>query len=244
MIPGPALARWLADREAQARSFGRVDAFADKWGTQPLMTQLEREVAELGERTDSALIDAARHFMDKTGEIDAMMRELIAASRGDPFFRPPFHPVTSEIHNSLLLYHHPDLSITLGVTGVDMLAAKKIARKGPASINFTGTVTLLRFLEAGEAVLSFWEAPEIRDDFVLAEAGPCRLTGRRRIADGEEIVIDGRARASSSSMRPADISFFQAVARANSAPVGVEYDSDTRAASARAAPTRRPRGCR
>jgi len=227
MIPGAELAHWLADRGAQQRSRDLVDASAGRFSLHPMMTQLERELSELADPTPEALIDAARRLMDRTGEIDAIMRELIASSRADPFFRPPFLPLSSEVHNSLLLYHHPDLSISLGVTGVEMLAAKKIGRRGPASINFTGFVTLLRFLKAGSATVSFWEAPPIADEFQASEAGQCRLVDRRVMADGEEILVDGRHQSFVIEHASDDILFFQAVARAGCAPVGAEYDSDS-----------------
>ena len=73
MIPGAALAEWLSDRDAQRHSYERVDAAAQRWSVQPLMTQLEREVAELEPRTAEDLLAAARRFMDRTAEIDAMM---------------------------------------------------------------------------------------------------------------------------------------------------------------------------
>ncbi|MGZ8311546.1 MAG: HEAT repeat domain-containing protein [Allosphingosinicella sp.] len=227
MIPGAALGQWLADRDAQNRSVELVDASARKWSAQPLISQLERELVENPDYTPEQLIDAARRFMDRTSEVDGLMRDLIASSRNDPYFRPPFHPLSSEVHNSLLLYHHPSLSISLGVTGVEMLAAKKTGRRGRASINFTGYVTLLRFLKAGNATLSFWEADPIDDNFSAAQAGACRLVERRRIRDGEEFVIDVRRRSYVIEHAEDDILFFQAVARAGCAPVGVEYDSDT-----------------
>lgn len=227
MVPGVALAQWLADRDAQNASQQRVDEAARRWSVAPLITRLDREVVEADPRTPEALIDAARRFIGRTGEIEGMMAELIAGCRADPFFRPPFHPLSSEVHNSLLLYHHPDLSVSLGVTGVDMLAAKKIARSGAASINFNGFVTLLSFAKAGGATLSFWEAPAIGDDFSETRAGSCRLVERRRIADGEEIVVDGRFQSFVIDHAETDILFFQAVARAGCAPVGAEYDSDT-----------------
>ena len=227
MIPGAQLAHWLADREAQQRSRDRVEASAGRFSLHPMMTQLERELTELAERTPEALIDAARRFMDRTGEIDAIMRELIAGCRADPFFRPPFLPLSSEVHNGLLLCQHPDLTISLGVTGLDMLATKKTGRRGPASINFTGFVTLLRFLKAGNATLSFWEAPPIPDAFQASQAGHCRLVDRRVMTDGEEILVDGRHQSFVIEHASDDILFFQAVARAGCAPVGVEYDSDS-----------------
>jgi hypothetical protein len=222
MIPGAALAQWLGPRGAAAQDL--VDAAAATFSL--AADGQARARADRDSQARPKLIDAARRFMDRTGEIDAIMRELIATSRQDPFFRPPFHPLSSEVHNSLLLYHHPDLSISLGVTGVEMLAAKKIGRRGPASINFTGFVTLLRFLEAGSATISFWEAPPIADEFQASQAGHCRLVDRRIMADGEEIC---RRRHQSFVIEHAsdDILFFQAVARAGCTPVGAEYDSDS-----------------
>ena len=227
MIPGAALAEWLSNRDAQQRSYDRLDAAARRWSVHPLITRLDREVADLRPRTAEGLIAAARRFMDQADEVDAMMRELIGSSRADPFFRPPFHPMVNEVQNSLLLYHHPELSISLGVTGVDMLAAKKTSRKGGASINFNGYATLLRFLKAGGATMSLWECPEIGDSFSAADAGPCRLTSCRRIEDGEEVVIDGRRESFVIEHAETDILLFQAVARAGAAPVSVEYDSDS-----------------
>jgi hypothetical protein len=227
MIPGVALAQWLDDSAAQNASWQGVQEGVRRWSAHPLMCRLERELTELAERTPEALIDAARRFMDRDSEIDAMIGALVAECRADPFFRPPFHPLTSEVHNSLLLYHHPDLSISLGVTGLDMLAGKKVARAGAASINFTGCVTLLRFIKAGGAILSFWEAPRIEADFSAAKPGRCRMVERRRIADGEEFVIDGRFQSFVIEHAQADILFFQAIARAGCAPVGTEYDSDS-----------------
>ena len=227
MIPGTALTQWLADRDSQRNSQERLDAAARRWSVAPLMTQLDRAVVEIEPRTPESLLAAARGFMDRTAEIDAMMADLIAASREDPFFRPPFHPLVNEVHHSLLLYHHPDLSISLGVSGVDMLAAKKTGRTGRASINFNGYSTLLRFLKAGNATMSFWEAPPIGDDFSAAESEPCRLVDCRRMEDGEEIVVDGRHQSFVIEHAESDILFFQAVARAGAAPVGTEYDSDS-----------------
>lgn len=227
MIPGPALATWIADRDAQKSSQARVDACVGKWSAHPLMTQVEREIFDLPRQTPEALIAVARRFLDRSGDIEAMMREFIATSRIDPFFRPPLSPITHGIFNSLLLYHHAELSIALGVTSVATLAAKKSGRSGAASINFAGHVMLLRFIKAGGAILSFWEAPPITATFEAARAGRCRLVERREIADGEEIVIDGRHQSFVIDHATSDMVYYQAVARGESAPVCAEYDADT-----------------
>ena len=226
MIAGAELAAWLRDATAQARSLAAVEACARRWSRQPLMTEIERALAALPERSAAAVLDVARSFMDKSDEVAAMMAELMASSRADPFFRPPFHPMSSEIHSGLLLFHNPDLSIALGVSGVDLLAAKGGPR-GPASINFSGITTMFRYLKAGEATLPFWEAPPITDDFVAGRAGTCRCTGRRKIADGEEIVIDGRYQSFTIEHAASDMLYFQAMARTGAAPLAAEYDSET-----------------
>lgn len=225
MISGAAMKAWLADREAQNRSHEGVEAVARRWGRSALMTQLERELTELPARTPHAVLDAARRFLDKTGDIEALMGDLIATSRADSFFRPPFHPISSEIHTGLLLFHSDDLSMALGVTGMEMLAAKKAGKRGATSLGFTGLLTMFRYVKAGGAIVSFWEAPPIGDNFVASEAGKARFVERRRIEDGEEIVIDGRYQSFVIEHASSDMVYFQALVRTGGAPLAAEYDS-------------------
>ncbi len=227
MIAGAALAAWLADRDAQKRSHAAVETLARGWSHHPLMTGLERRLASLPNRTAAAVLDAARAFMDRQDDFAALMAEMIAASRADPFFRPPFNPTGSEIHTGLLIFHHPDLSIALGVSGVDMLAAKKAGSRGATSIGFSGITTLFRYLKAGGATISFWEAPPITEGFLASQSGKCRLVGRRRIEDGEEILIDGRYQSFIVEHASSDMLYFQAMAKPGAAPLAAEYDSKT-----------------
>ncbi len=227
MIPSPALAAWLADTDAQRASFEAVQASAAKWGLHPLMTQLERAIVELPEKTPRAILAAADVFMDKMGDIEALFDDLIASSRADPFFRPPIYPLSSEIHTGLLLFHNAHLSLALGVTGVDQLAAKKLAQRGVGSIGFNGLLTKFRYLKAGDATLSFWEAPPIAADFVASEAGQARFVEQRRLKDGEEIVVDGRHQSFVIEHAARDMVYFQAMVRQGGAPITAEYDRES-----------------
>ena len=227
MIAGAVLAAWLADRDSQKRSLARVQAVARKWDCHPLMTGIEQRLALLSERTPAAVIDAARAFMDRDDDIAQMVADFIAASRADPFFRPPLQTVTSEVHTAFKLFHNPDLSIVLGVSALDIVAAKKTGPRGATSIGFPGITTLYRFIKAGRATFSFWEAPPITDGFVASKAGTCRLTGRRRIEDGEEILIDGRYQSFVIEHAEADMLYFQAMVRPGASPLAAEYDSRT-----------------
>ena len=227
MIAGAELAEWLADRGAQQRSRDAVEAVSVTWAHHPLKTDLERRLAALPERSAAAVLDAARAFIDRDGDIASLLAAMRAGSRADPFFRPPFHPVSGEVQSGLLLFHNRDLSISLGVSGVDMLAAKKAGPRGASSISFSGVTALFRFVKAGGATLSFWEAPPIGDDFVAAQAGKCRFIERRKIADGDELVLDGRRQSFVIEHAASDIVYFHAMVRSEAAPLTTEYDSKT-----------------
>ncbi len=227
MIASAALAAWLADGDSQLRSRVSVEAFSMRWRLDPLTRETSRALAQLPERTPSAVRDVARGFLDRTGDIDRLLEELLAASRRDPFFRPPLLPIIKENYNGLVLFDHPDLMVALGVTGADTIAATKTRSRGATSIAFTGTTDIYRFVKAGEAIMSFWECPPITDGFVGAEAGECRLVDRRRIEDGEQFELDGRHQSFVIEHVARDMVYLHAEVLTDPAPLVVEYDSKT-----------------
>lgn len=225
MIAGEELKAWLADRSRQASSHQTRTQFAQRWSRHPLFAELHRDVDALAAPDREQLRAIAERFMARRDELDTLIDELIAASAADPYFTPPFTAVSSDIHIGLHLFEDPRLSIALGVTSLDALAAKKSGRRGPTSIGFTGFLTLFSFVKAGSATLSFWEAPEGGANFTAQDVAPCRKTGERTIMDGETIVIDGRRESFIIEHAASDIVYLQAVIRVGAAPVAVEYDS-------------------
>lgn len=240
MIVSERHAAWLDSRAEQQRTGAAIHSFQDGWNVAPLFAHLQAELERLHGRAGAGqgasgarpspdrVLAAARRFFGKTRELDSLVAALVERCAADPFFVPPFHPLQSEVHSGLLLFSHPDLSIAMGVSGVEMLAAKKAHRRGPASIGFSGVWTLFRYLKAGEAIVSFWEASQVTGDFTAAGAGQCRCVGRRRIRDGEEILIDGSRQSFIVEHAGSDMVYLQAVVRTGAAPLTAEYDSDTR----------------
>ena len=229
MIAGAALSAWLADRDAQNSTLHAVEESAREWKRHPLMARLDAELAGLVDPTAEQVLDAARRFMDEQGEIEAMLRATLALNRIDPFYRPPFYPLTSDIHRGLLLVHNSLVSIALNVTGVDMLAAKKAGPRGATSVAFTGQLSLHRYLKAGGATVSLWEAPEIADTFVASEAGHCRLVGHVTLRDGDELLVDGRRQSFIIEHASSEMICLQAQVHARMAPLSTEYDSKSMA---------------
>jgi len=226
MIAGESLAAWLADRAGQQQTRAGVEAFVREWNGERILGELHAELTGLADPRRDQVIDLARRMFDRI-PLPELMQALIARCRSDPFFLPPLHPLTSEVHSGLLLFHHAELSVGLGVTGLDMLAAKKAFRRGGASIAFTGVSNLFRYVKAGDALVSFWESPRIAQGFRAEQAGQCRLVERRRIADGEEFLVDGRSQSFVVEHATGDIVYLQATIQTGAAPLTVEYDSDT-----------------
>jgi HEAT repeats len=225
MISGAGLAQWLEDPQRQRASGEAADRLAEKWRHHPLFTDLEAALAANEPKTSAAVLQAAEQFMAREDEIAELVRDLIAASAADPFFRPPFLTIASDINTGFLLFGDPDLTIALGVIGADALAAKKSGERGATSIGFTGLDTVFHWLKAGEATLSFWEADPAGPDFVGTDSAFCRRVGQRRIEDGERFLLDGRRQSFVMEHASSDMICLQAAILAGAGPLAVEYDS-------------------
>jgi hypothetical protein len=180
-----------------------------------------------GRTNVEAVLAAADRFMDRLSDIEALMAEFIGHALTDPFFSPPLTPVKSEINTGYLLFVDENVTIGLGVIGADALAAKRLSAAGQTAIGFTGFLTSYRFLKSGGATLSFWEAPELNAGFSADAAGSCRFAGRRRIHDGETLLMDGRRQSLVIEHLESDMLCLQASIQVEAAPLSVDYDSRT-----------------
>ena len=227
MIVGKDLETWLADRGGQRRTQAAIDAFATAWRDGPIHRRFDEVLAGLPQQNAEAIADAMSVLFADHRWVDALVDSLADALAGDPFFEPPFRVVSSDVHNGLLVFEDPRVSISAGICGAAQLAAKKSGPRGPTSIGFTGQMTVLKFVRAGGALLSFWEAPGIDADFTAATSGRCAKTGERALADGEILVVDGRHQAYVIEAARANLVVLQASIALDQAPLSVEYDSDT-----------------
>jgi hypothetical protein len=161
--------------------------------------------------------------------VDAVIDQLAEQLRRDPFFDPPFSAINSDVHTGLVLFEDMRVSVAAGVTRVADLAAKKTAKRGATSVGFSGRVSVLKFVRAGGARISLWEAPPITAQFTASDAGQCVRTGERHLADGDILTIDGRRQGYVIEQARANLFVIQAEINLDQAPVSVEYDSATRA---------------
>lgn len=225
MITGDALASWLADRERQARRAAEGSDFARRFGTAPARAALE-EAVRTATGADQVLT-SAKTFLEDEAAIVECVDQVVGAALQDPFFQPGLRAASTALHSGLLLYDGPLLTIMLAVMTPDALAAKRVFNQGPSSISFGGQKCVFRFLQAGGAVLSFWEAPDARAEFAGDPALRCRLVERRRIEDGETLVLDGARESFVIEHASSNLVYLQALTPLESAPVMREFDSAT-----------------
>jgi len=215
---GDQLKDWLGDRALQRRTQLSVDGFAAEWGRGPAHRGFDAAMAALPKQSAEAVAEAVRILFANDAWVDALLD-------ADPFFEPPFRALNSDIHAGLIIFDDPRVSIAVGVTDLTRLAAKKSARRGATSVGFTGRVTVLKFVRAGGARISLWDAPEIADGFHAAGAGRCARSGERRLVDGDILTIDGRRQSYVIEKASANIFLLQAEINLDQAPLSVEYDS-------------------
>jgi hypothetical protein len=216
---------WLGDRGRQRRTQRAIDGFGNGWNHGPVQQRFGEAMARLPAQNAEAVADAARALFADDEWVDRLVEDLVAEMRADPFFDPPFRPMNSDIHSGLVVFEDEHLSIAAGLTRAVDLAAKKSARRGATSVGFSGRVSVLKFVRAGGARISLWEAPPITADFTAARAGRCARTGERQLADGDILTIDGRHQGYVIEQARANLIVLQAEITLDAAPLSVEYDS-------------------
>ena len=227
MIVGPELRRFTTDREAQRRCQAGVDGFAARWRRGPVHQCFTAAMAALPDCSASAVAGSISNLFADDEWVEIMLDSLADEMRGDCYFDPPFPAINSDIHSGLIVFEDEHVSIAAGVSRASQLAAKKNGRRGPTSVGFTGQVSVLKFVKAGGARLSFWEAPLITADFSAGRCGTCRRTGERSLNDGDVLIVDGRFESYVIDRATSNLVVLQAVVKAGSAPLSVEYDSAT-----------------
>jgi hypothetical protein len=203
-----------------------AEAVRESWSTHPLFGDLRAEL-EGNSTGASGILCAAKRFMSRSAEIAELLDELVELGIADPFHLPPLASTVTEINTGYLLFADQSLTISLGVISADALAAKKLGASETTAISFTGLLTSYRFLKSGGATMSFWEAPPTGSDFTGDVSRSCRFAGRRRIEDGEALVIDGRSQSLAIEHLSSDMLCLQATVQVEAAPLSIDYDSRT-----------------
>jgi len=227
MIVDEALAAWLGDKAWHERSMDLTIDTNRKFRALPAFRRLQDRLAVCDPNSGEAVLNAARTFLEDDSAIESSVATLVGAARSDLFFRPPLSTGSSEVHQGLLLFDQPRLTIFVSIASAEAVAAKRLARTGGASIVFPGKLSLYKFIKAGGATLSFWQAPEIESGFSAAGSGSCRRVERRRLNDGEIFALDGRRESFVVDHAESDMVYLHAATPLDSAPLTVEYDSDT-----------------
>lgn len=180
-----------AIRDAIVASAAPSRAIAQRWREGPEVRRLERAFAycPLDEAGPAAAL-AERLFGDDAWAGELLV-PLVAALAADPFFEPPLRVSRDALGTSALLYECPAVSIAASVVDAAALATSP----APATILFSGRVSVTRYVKAGAASLQRWSAEPITPAFTSASARPCVPLEPLSLSDGDVTRCDGRIEA-------------------------------------------------
>ena len=224
---GESLENWLACRSAQRSTQARIDGCGKRWSRSAVHQRFDAAMSRLPEESAEAVAAAASALFADPLWLDELIGTLASELAGDPFFEPPFPPLHTDVHQGLVVFQDPRVMIAAGTTDIGPIAARKSARRGPTSVGFIGRLTVLKFVKAGDAVISLWEAPRLGPDFSGSKAGCCARVGERRLKDGDLIVIDGREQGYVIEHARSTLVIIQAEITLDQAPIRAEFDSTT-----------------
>lgn len=212
-------ARGPTDRRDAARTDDR------RGSTQPTLQRLRIALDELAAPDLASVTALVGAVLADTRWIDGWLAGMAASARCDAFYQPPLATLNNGFYQGLAIFAHPLVKMSLGVLPIDALANKKLARGAPASITFTGTVTLQKFLRSGGARLTMWHATPASDRFSLDDQDRCRPGDARTLHDGDLLVLDGRRDSYVVDHAIGAMVVLQAELSIGRSPFAVEYDA-------------------
>lgn len=190
----------------------------------PQIVSLRAQLDTLHNHQSAEIEMAIRDLLEAdTGWIERWIGALTQAASSDPLAVLPLVNFGSTGRAGAQLMAHPLVRLSLTVLPREQLVARK-QLEGPRSIIFPGTVSVQRFIRAGDAVLSLWQAPRADDEFIMDGPARCRMVGERRLTDGATLRMDGRYETYSIAEASGPILVVQAEIFAGRAALLVEYD--------------------
>lgn len=225
--PDKKLDDWIASRSAQGRTRERIRRWGESWSQGAVNRQIRAAMASLPDENAEAVAEATSALLADESWLDTLIASLVADLSDDPFFEPPFPALHTDMHHGLIVYEDHRVMIAAGTTSIGQLAARKSGKRGATSVGLTGRLTVLKFLNAGDATISLWEAPPLGPDFSAARAGRCVRVEERSPRNGDLLVIDGRRQGYVVEHARSSLLLLQAEIMLDQAPVRVEFDSAT-----------------
>lgn len=198
-----------------ARGPGRVAI--DRWRAGAAFQAARAAFADCEDAPERAA-DAAERLLTDPGWAEAILAPLVEALAADPLFEPPFKVHRDALRTGAVLFDCPAASIAASVTNAAVMALRP-----PATIVFTGRITVTRTVKAGGAWLRRWrtEAPGFGG---AAHAPRCTPLAPIALRNGGVHRIDGRTQAQLVSDAESDVVTIVATIRAGAAPLMREYD--------------------
>jgi hypothetical protein len=160
-----------------------------RWRASDVYGALAGAFEDCPPNTPEPAAERAEALLGDGGWAAELLAPLVDALTEEPLFEPPFKVSRDRLRIGAILFQSAAVSLTGCVTSAAALAAGP----PPASLVFTGRVTVTRTVRAGGAVLRRWRAPE--GGFEASRAGCCVEVAALPLEDGLVHRTDGRVEA-------------------------------------------------
>lgn len=198
----------------------------------PTLQRLRVALDELAAPNLASVQALVTAVLEDTRWIDDWLVDMAIRAGANASYQPALATLNNGFYQGLAIFAHSFVRLSLGVLPIDSLADKKVSRRGPASITFTGTVTLQKFLRSGGARVTMWHARPASDLFSLDDQDLCGPGNARSLSDGDLLVLDGRSDSYVIDHAASAIVVLQAELSIERSPFAVEYDASSMIATA------------
>jgi hypothetical protein len=225
MISSDELLSWAGDRNCQRATRAKARAILDDWAKSNSIRSFAADLARASRLETAEAVNAVQRLFVDDDWLNSLITRLIAELNEDPYCNPQFQTRHSEMQSCMLLWDCELVSMFFAVWRAEAFKNAPPTTDG-ATIQFSGQLSIIKFIRAGNATISWWEAPEISANFVGSK-GRCRRVRCDRVADGQIIMADGRREAFAIESADADLVLLHANVKTGRAPVSVEYSTST-----------------
>lgn len=225
MLPNPELKRWMANPFSRARSIAQVRQVRSAWASSPSIAGLDGALdAADGDPDRVTAIGASLLQMPDLAQ--SLFTDALRAIDRDPFFTPPFSGASAAMGESVRLFEHRDLTMSLVLVHADSIGAKATRENSEArSVTFTGTLTLRRVLRSGGGVIQRYSATPADDCLSLATHPAASKGDAEALSEDQLLIVDGRSESVAFVYAHSAILYLECEILAGCAPYCVKYDS-------------------
>lgn len=223
MQPRPELQAWLVSGDRQAAGRRRTENARRWFEGLPSVAGFLRTLDRMDYPDPDGVVEALEALFAQTGWIELCISRWIDEAHRDPFFVPPFRPVSGAFTRSALMIERPEVSVALCALDPAALHARKRGGAVAGSVFFLGHRAVMRFLVGGRLQISWWRTAKLADGDDSGSV--CLHSGVSGARDGDRHSLDMECESYIFERADGPAIFLLGEVKTGAAPLAREYDA-------------------